>query len=95
MSSRCRAIPRSVTAGPISPTDGHQFTNPSVNFGGEHFGVGFYGTGTSWIYVSIHTYGAASTPLATSTPQGRTWAMRTEATRARASSPTSTPPASG
>ncbi len=28
------------------------------------FGVGFYGTGTSWIYVSIHTYGAASTPLA-------------------------------
>ena len=28
------------------------------------FGVGFYGIGTSWIYVSIHTYGAASTPLA-------------------------------
>jgi hypothetical protein len=25
----------------ISPTDGHQFTNPSVNFGGEHFGVGY------------------------------------------------------
>ena len=25
----------------ISPTQGHQFTNPSVNFGGEHFGVGF------------------------------------------------------
>jgi hypothetical protein len=33
----------SVPAGPIAPTDGHQFTNPSVNFGGEHFGVGFYG----------------------------------------------------
>ena len=30
----------SVPAGPISPTDGHQFTNPAVNFGGEHFGVG-------------------------------------------------------
>lgn len=28
------------------------------------FGVGFYGTGTSWVYVSIHTYGAASVPLA-------------------------------
>src|SRR5689334_1248687 len=24
----------------ITPTDGHQFTNPSVNFGGEHFGAG-------------------------------------------------------
>lgn len=32
-----------VPSGPISPTDGHQFTNPAVNFGGEHFGVGFYG----------------------------------------------------
>lgn len=26
---------------PLLPTDGHQFTNPSVNIGGEHFGVGF------------------------------------------------------
>ncbi|MGZ8900222.1 MAG: InlB B-repeat-containing protein, partial [Limisphaerales bacterium] len=32
-----------IPAGPISPTDGHQFTNPSINFGGEHFGVGYYG----------------------------------------------------
>lgn len=32
-----------IPAGPITPTDGHQFTNPSVNFGGEHFGVGYYG----------------------------------------------------
>ena len=32
-----------IPAGPISPTDGHQFTNPSVNFGGEHFGAGYYG----------------------------------------------------
>jgi hypothetical protein len=32
-----------VPSGPITPTDGHQFTNPAVNFGGEHFGVGYYG----------------------------------------------------
>ncbi len=32
-----------IPAGPILPTDGHQFTNPSINFGGEHFGVGYYG----------------------------------------------------
>ncbi|MCC6143559.1 MAG: fibronectin type III domain-containing protein [Candidatus Hydrogenedentes bacterium] len=32
-----------VPSGPVSPTDGHQFTNPNINFGGEHFGVGFYG----------------------------------------------------
>lgn len=32
-----------VPLGPIAPTDGHQFTNPNVNFGGEHFGVGFFG----------------------------------------------------
>jgi len=31
-----------IPSGPINPTDGHQFTNPSVNFGGEHFGVGYY-----------------------------------------------------
>jgi hypothetical protein len=30
-----------VPSGPIAPTQGHQFTNPSTNFGGEHFGVGF------------------------------------------------------
>lgn len=31
-----------IPAGPIAPTDGHMFTNPSINFGGEHFGVGYY-----------------------------------------------------
>ena len=31
----------SVPAAPIAPTQGHQFTNPGLNFGGEHFGVGF------------------------------------------------------
>lgn len=30
-----------IPSGPISPTNGHQFTNPSVNFGGEHFGVSY------------------------------------------------------
>lgn len=30
-----------VPSGPIAPTNGHMFTNPSVNFGGEHFGVGY------------------------------------------------------
>jgi hypothetical protein len=39
-----------VPSGPISPTMGHQFTNPSVNFGGEHFGVGFYGNPASVKY---------------------------------------------
>ena len=39
-----------VPAGPISPTDGHQFTDPSVNFGGEHFGIGFYGAPTAIRY---------------------------------------------
>jgi hypothetical protein len=32
-----------IPSGPIAPTQGHQFTNPSVNFGGEHFGAGYYG----------------------------------------------------
>ena len=32
-----------IPAGPIAPTQGHQFTNPSINFGGEHFGAGYYG----------------------------------------------------
>jgi hypothetical protein len=30
--------------GTISPTQGHQCTNPSVNLGCEHFGVGIYST---------------------------------------------------
>ncbi len=35
-----------VPSAPIQPTNGHQFTNPSVNFGGEHFGIGYYGAPT-------------------------------------------------
>jgi hypothetical protein len=30
-----------VPTAPIAPTNGHMFTNPAVNFGGEHFGVGY------------------------------------------------------
>lgn len=28
---------------PLGATDGHMFTDPTQNIGGEHFGVGFYG----------------------------------------------------
>ena len=31
---------------------------------GWWFGVGKYAVGASWVYVSIHTYGAAPVPLA-------------------------------
>lgn len=31
-------------ANPIAPTDGHACTDPSVNRGCEHFGVGYYGS---------------------------------------------------
>ena len=39
-----------VPSGPILPTDGHQFTDPTVNFGGEHFGAGYYGAPTAVKY---------------------------------------------
>jgi hypothetical protein len=39
-----------IPAGPIPPTLGHQFTNPSTNFGGEHFGAGYYGAPTAVKY---------------------------------------------
>lgn len=39
-----------VPAGPIDPTNGHMFTNPNVNFGGEHFGVSYRGNPTSVKY---------------------------------------------
>ena len=50
------AIPSS----PINPTMGHEFTNPSVNFGGEHFGVGFYGTPTATKYSWLKDDGAGN-----------------------------------
>jgi hypothetical protein len=39
-----------IPSGPIAPTAGHAFTNPGINFGGEHFGVGYYGNPTSLKY---------------------------------------------
>jgi hypothetical protein len=39
-----------VPAAPPSPTDGHQCTNPAVNIGCEHFGVGYYGVPTAVRY---------------------------------------------
>ena len=39
-----------VPAGPIAPTQGHQFTNPRTNFGGEHFGVGYRAQPTKVTY---------------------------------------------
>ncbi len=30
-----------IPSAPITPTNGHMFTDPNVNFGGEHFGVGY------------------------------------------------------
>lgn len=39
-----------IPAGPITPTAGHSFTNPGTNFGGEHFGVGYYGGPTNILY---------------------------------------------
>lgn len=39
-----------IPSGPINPTDGHQFTDPSINFGGEHFGVGFNANPTAVKY---------------------------------------------
>ena len=34
----------------IPPTQGHAFTNPSLNFGGEHFGVGYRAQPTKVLY---------------------------------------------
>ena len=39
-----------VPTNPIAPTQGHSFVNPSINFGGEHFGVGYYGNPTAIKY---------------------------------------------
>lgn len=49
-----------VPSAPITPTQGHQFTNPSVNFGGEHFGVGVLGTPTAVKYNWLKDDGAGN-----------------------------------
>ena len=39
-----------VPATNIPPTMGHQFTNPNINFGGEHFGVGYFKNPSKVLY---------------------------------------------
>lgn len=39
-----------VPSTPLAPTDGHSCTDPSVNQGCEHFGVGYFGTPTAIKY---------------------------------------------
>lgn len=52
-----------VPAGPIAPTLGHSFTNPGLNFGGEHFGVGYYGNVTNILYNWLLDDGAGNLVL--------------------------------
>lgn len=49
-----------IPAGPIAATDGHQFTNPFINFGGEHFGVGFWGVPRTVKYAWLIDDGAGN-----------------------------------
>ena len=61
-----------IPAGPIPPTQGHQFTDPSVNFGGEHFGLGIYGAPTAVRYFWLVDDGTGNlvrgAPVNVSTP---------------------------
>lgn len=61
-----------VPSGPILPTDGHQFTDPTVNFGGEHFGAGYYGAPSAVKYNWLIDDGAGALvhgpPVYVSTP---------------------------
>ena len=63
-----------VPAGPINPTDGHQFTDPTVNFGGEHYGVGYNANPTAVRYAWLIDDGTGNLvkgpPVMVSTP---TW----------------------
>ena len=52
-----------IPAGPIAATDGHQFTNPNINFGGEHFGAGYYGNATNIVYHWLIDDGAGNLAL--------------------------------
>ncbi|MEQ1531870.1 MAG: hypothetical protein ABL925_21385, partial [Methylococcales bacterium] len=48
---------------PIGPTDGHACTDPSVNNGCEHYGIGNYGTPTSVKYHWLKDDGTGGGPL--------------------------------
>jgi hypothetical protein len=52
-----------IPTGPIAPTLGHSFTNPGTNFGGEHFGVGFYGNPSAIKYNWLLDDGAGNLVL--------------------------------
>ncbi|MBI3852010.1 MAG: putative Ig domain-containing protein [Verrucomicrobia bacterium] len=47
----------------IPPTQGHAFTNPSLNFGGEHFGVGYRNQPTKVYYHWLVDSGAHTLAL--------------------------------
>ena len=49
-----------IPAGPISPTQRPQFTNPAVNFGGEHFGAGYKAQPTAVKYNWLIDNGAGA-----------------------------------
>lgn len=49
-----------VPTAPIAPTNGHMFTNPAVNFGGEHFGVGITAAATAVKYFWLVDDGAGN-----------------------------------
>ena len=53
-----------VSAGALYWILGRTATSVGAFWAGWLFGVGKYGVGASWIYVSIHVFGAASPPLA-------------------------------
>ncbi|MES2407913.1 MAG: apolipoprotein N-acyltransferase [Pseudomonadota bacterium] len=42
----------------------HQSTAGQAILSGFLFGLGYFGSGVSWIYISLHTYGAMAWPLA-------------------------------
>jgi hypothetical protein len=44
----------------IAPTNGHMFTNPAVNFGGEHFGVGINANASAVKYFWLVDDGAGN-----------------------------------
>ena len=52
-----------IPSGPIAPTQGHSFTNPGVNFGGEHFGAGYRKPATAVKYHWLLDDGAGALVL--------------------------------
>ncbi|WP_110687590.1 apolipoprotein N-acyltransferase [Salinicola aestuarinus] len=44
--------------------DQHRLSVAQASLRGWLFGVGLFGTGTSWVYISIHDYGYTGVPLA-------------------------------